>query len=185
MASNTNIDNKLVPLAKRYSDALADVAASKNETDKILDDLRTIVSSLEQVKELSDFLLHPVIPVDEKKEMVKSVFENKISTDSLNLLFILLEKNKVNIVNTILYCFEESVDEAKNILKVSVVSAVSVDEDLKQKLKDKLESKLKKSVKFDFEINPDIIAGIVLKIKDKTIDGSMATKLNGFKKILR
>ena len=40
-------------------------------------------------------------------------------------------------------------------------------------------------VKFDFETKPEIIAGIALKIQDKVIDGSMAAKLEGFKKALR
>ena len=74
---------------------------------------------------------------------------------------------------------------AKNVVKVGVVSAVEIDEDLKNKLQNKLEKKLNKSVKFDFEINPEIIAGLVLKIQDKTIDGSLAARLEGFKKSLR
>lgn len=184
MTSKT-IDNKLIPLAKRYSDALIDVAQSKNELDDVYSDLQTVSEALNSVDELSSFLSHPVIPLYEKKDMVKSVFEGKIKEDTLNLLFILLEKNKINLINTILYCFEESMDEAKNILKVNVISAVEVDEDLKQKLKEKLENKLNKAVKFEFELNPEIIAGLVLKIQDKVIDGSMAAKLEGFKKILR
>lgn len=184
MTSKT-IDNKLIPLAKRYSDALIDVAQSKNELDDVYSDLQTVSEALSSVDELNAFLSHPVIPLSEKKDMVKSVFEGKIKEDTLNLLFILLEKNKINLINTILYCFEESMDEAKNILKVSVISAVEVDDDLKLKLKEKLENKLNKAVKFEFEMNPEIIAGLVLKIQDKVIDGSMAAKLEGFKKILR
>lgn len=184
MAVN-DIDNKLIPLAKRYSDALIEVAKNKNELDEVFSDLNTVVEAIGSVKELKDFLSHPVIPQSEKKDVVKSVFEGKIQEDTLNLLNILIEKNKMKLINTILYCFNESADEAKNILKVNVISAVKVDEDLTSKLKEKLENKLHKNVKFDFEINPDIIAGLVLKINDKTIDGSMASKLQGFKKSMR
>lgn len=180
-----NIDNKSIPLAKRYSDALIEVAKNKNELDDVYSDLNTASEAMESVKELKDFLTHPVIPQKEKKEVIKSIFEGKIKQDTLNLLYILVEKNKINLLNTILYCFDESMDEAKNILKVGVVSAVQIDGDLKTKLKEKLENKFKKNIKFDFEINPDIIAGLVLKINDKTIDGSICTKLEGFKKSIR
>ena len=78
---------------------------------------------------MANFLSHPVIPVFEKKDMVKSVFEGKINNDVLNLLYILLEKNKINLLSTILYCFEESMDEAKNILKVGVVSEAEINKD--------------------------------------------------------
>ncbi len=180
-----NIDNKLLPIAKRYSDALIEVARNKNELDTVYSDLQAVSEALNSVDELKKFLAHPVIPHADKKEVLKNIFEGKINTDTLNLIYILSEKNKTNLVDTILYCFEQSMDEAKNILKVGVVSAVEIDDDLKAKLREKLESKLKKSVKFDFEINPDIIAGLILKINDKTIDGSMAAKLEGFKKLLR
>lgn len=183
--TSKNIDNKLIPLAKRYSEALTEVAKDRQELDTVWTDLQTVEESLKSVKEMASFLSHPVIPVSEKKDMVKAVFEGKINNDVLNLVYILLEKNKINLLSTILYCFEESMDEAKNILKVGVVSAIDIDEDLKQKLKDKLEGKLNKSVKFDFETKPEIIAGVVLKIQDKVIDGSMAAKLESFKKVLR
>ena len=169
-----NIDNKLLPIAKRYSDALIEVARNKNELDTVYSDLQAVSEALNSVDELKKFLAHPVIPHADKKEVLKNIFEGKINTDTLNLIYILSEKNKTNLVDTILYCFEQSMDEAKNILKVGVVSAVEIDD-----------AKLKKSVKFDFEINPDIIAGLILKINDKTIDGSMAAKLEGFKKLLR
>ena len=129
MTSKT-IDNKLIPLAQRYSDALIEVAKNRNELDIVYTDLKTVAESLESVKEMADFLSHPVIPLFEKKEMVKNVFEGKINNDVLNLLFILLEKNKINLIPAVLYCFEESLDKAKNILKVGVVSAVEIDEDL-------------------------------------------------------
>lgn len=183
--TSKNIDNKLIPIAKRYSEALTDIAKDKNELDAVWADLQTVEESITSVKEMASFLSHPVIPVSEKKDMVKAVFEGKINDFVLNLVYILLEKNKSNLLSTILYCFEESMDEAKNIMKVGVVSAIEIDEDLKQKLKDKLEGKLNKSVKFDFETKPEIIAGVVLKIQDKVIDGSMAARLESFKKALR
>ena len=180
-----NIDNKLIPLAKRYSDALLAVAEQKGKLDAIYGDLKTVVDSLESVNELAVFLSHPAIPYSEKKDVIQSIFSNRIEQDTLVFLYLLLEKNKLNLVGTVLHCFEDSIDNAKNILNVGVVSAVEVDEDLRHRLQEKLESKLHKTIKFDFSVNPDILAGLILKIKDKTIDGSMASKLAWFKKLLR
>ena len=183
--SQTKIDNKQLPLAKRYSDAIISVAQDRNEVDEVFADIKNVSDCLNLVEKMKTFLVHPVIPVSEKKDMISSIFNGKIKKSSLNLLLILLEKNRINILDTIKYCYEEAMDEAKNVVKVGVVSAVEIDEDLKNKLQNKLEKKLNKSVKFDFEINPEIIAGLVLKIQDKTIDGSLAARLEGFKKTLR
>lgn len=182
-----NIDNKLIPLAKRYSEALLEIAKNKNELDEVYSELANVVELLndsDNLKNFKEFLSHPVIPAEEKKDLLKSIFEGRLKEYTLNLLYILIEKNKINLLPVILYCFDEEMDEAKNILKVGVVSAVEMDSDSVSRLKEKLENKLHKSVKFVFEVNPDIIAGLILKINDKTIDGSMASKLQGFKKML-
>ena len=185
MGQKLKIDNKLLPLAKRYSDAIIAVAKDRGEIDEVFTDLTTVSESLDMVTKMRDFLMHPVIPFAEKKDMIKSVFQGRIQPSTLSLMFILTEKSRLNLLETIKYCYEESMDEAKNIVKVGVVSAVEIDGDLKQSLKERLENKLHKAVKFVFDTNPDIIAGLILKIQDKTIDGSMAAKIEGFKKILR
>ena len=206
-----NIDNKLLPLAKRYSEALLEVAKNRNELDEVFSELCNVVDLLEDSDaddskhalkldkvsitnqsaviltkrpSVTAGVLHELKQIAEKKDLLKSVFESKLKNDVLNLLYILAEKNKINLLPSILYCFEAEMDKAKNILKVGVVSAIELDSDSVSRLKEKLEQKLHKSVKFEFEVNPDIIAGLVLKIQDKTIDGSMATKLQGFKKML-
>lgn len=185
MTSTLKTDNKLIPLAKRYSDAIVSVALERNETDDVFADMANVSDSLNLVPKMREFLAHPVIPFAEKKDMIDSVFKGRLKECTMNLLYVLLEKNRINLLDTIRYCYENSANEAKNILKVGVVSAIEVDEDLKQRLKERLESKLNKTVQFEFEINPEIIAGLVLKIQDKTIDGSMSSKIEGFKKILR
>lgn len=178
------IDNKLIAPAKRYSDAILEIAKEKNELDSVFEDLKNVSEIYNYSAEMKEFLNHPVIPLSEKKELVKSVFEGKITKDTLNLLFTLLDKNKFSLIDAICYCFENSLNEAKNILKVDVISAVEVDNDLKENLKTKLENKLNKQIALNFEIRPEIIAGMILKIKDKTIDGSMAHKLQSLKKHL-
>ena len=185
MGQKLKIDNKLLPLAKRYSDAIIAVAKDRGEIDEVFTDLTTVSESLDMVTKMRDFLMHPVIPFAEKKDMIKSVFQGRIQPSTLSLMFILTEKSRLNLLETIKYCYEESMDEAKNIVKVGVVSAVEIDGDLKQSLKERLENKLHKAVKFVFDINPDIIAGLILKIQDKTREGAMAGKIEGFKKLLR
>lgn len=180
-----NVDNKLIPVAKRYSDAILETAKENDILDMIFNDLTTVCESLDSVGELKSFLSHPVISFNEKKEMVTAIFSGRVNNLVLNLLYILLESNKIALIDTILYCYQQSLDEAKNILTVGVVSAVKIDKDLKEKLQQKLEEKFHKNVKFDFNTNSDIIAGLILKIKDKTIDGSVASKIEAFKKTLK
>ncbi len=179
-----NIDNKLIAPAKRYAEAILEIAQSKGKLDEIYADILAVVEAYNASEDLRNFINHPVIPIDEKKDAINSIFKGKINDDVFNMLNILAERNKFSLMPVILYCYEQGLDEAKNILKVGVVSAVEVDEDLKESLKNKLENKLHKSIKLDFEVNPEIIAGLILKIEDKTIDGSMKHKLESLERQL-
>lgn len=179
-----NFDNKLILQAKRYADAILEVAKSKSEMDRTYEDLKTVSSVYDSSEDLRNFLVHPVIPIKEKKDTIKTIFEGKVTDDVLHFLYILLDKNKLSLLDTILYCYEDAMDEAKNILKVDVVSAVDVDSDQKEALRMKLQNKLQKEIKLHFEINPEIIAGLILKIGDKTIDGSMSNKLDNLQRQL-
>lgn len=183
-AQRKGVDNKLILAAKRYAEAILEIAKSKNELDKVFEDFSTVTNVYDENEEFRNFINHPAIPAADKKDAVKQIFEGKISEDTLNLLNILIEKNKYSLIDTIAYCYELLLDEVKNILKVDVISAVEMDDDLKESLKNKLESKLQKTVKLDYEIKPEIIAGVILKIKDKTIDGSLAHKLDSLQRQL-
>ena len=113
----TNIDKRLISLSRRYSDAILDIAKEKNELDNVFSDLKNVVTVYDYSDEMREFLAHPAISHKDKKELIQSVFEGKISTVTLNLLYTLVDKNKFNLIDTILYCYENSLNEAKNILK--------------------------------------------------------------------
>ncbi len=99
----------------------------------------------------------------------------------VNFLKILVDKNRFSLFNDILSAYRETLDDINNISKVRVTSAVEMTKEAQDKLKSKLEEKLKKKVVFDMDINPDIIAGLVIKIGDNVVDMSLKHKLEDFK----
>ncbi|MDD3594474.1 MAG: ATP synthase F1 subunit delta [Candidatus Gastranaerophilales bacterium] len=185
MAENTTkINNKLSSLARRYSKALIKTAQEKNELDTVFNDLKLVDETYSNSSDMAEFLLHPVVTINDKKDVLKSVFDGKISNITLNFLFLLVDENKINLLPTIIYTYEEEYDEIKNIVKVEVISAIEIDEDLKTSLKAKLENKLQKEIKPEYKTDPSILAGLMLKFRDKIIDASLANKLKHFEKQL-
>lgn len=177
----TNTKNTLI--AQRYADAIVEIAKDgKLSYSKISTDLALIDSILSQSKDLKEFLENPLISVEDKKEIIQKVFSDEIDNLIANFLMILIEKNRFNVFNDILIAYNKSIDDINNISRVSVTSAVEMTEDAKAKLKNKLETKMHKSISFDWEINPDIIAGLVIKMGDNVIDMSMKNKLEALSK---
>lgn len=179
-----NIDVKQIRIAKRYADALVESAKDSNLLQKVFDDLKLVESTLTTSTELKEFLEKPVISHDDKKDVIAQVFKNSVSEATLNFLLLLVDNNRFNLFEATVVEYSDRLDEINNIVKVKVVSAVDLNEDMKNKLIQKLEQKVSKKVVADYVLKPEIIAGLVIEINDKTIDTSLKTKLNNMKKQL-
>ena len=67
---------------------------------------------------------------------------------------------------------------------MEVVTAIELTDEIKNKLIDKLQNIYNKQIKIKTKIDEDILAGMMLKIGDKVIDGSIKAKLNKMKSTL-
>lgn len=170
-------------IADRYADALVSTAKDGKLTfEKISDNLNSVESTLNQSKDLQEFLTMPLVSIEDKKEIIDKVFSHEIDTLIVNFLKVLIDKNRFALFDDILESYNKSLDNINNISRVQVTSAVEMTEEAKKKLKIKLEEKLGLNVLLDLEINQEIIAGLVVKIGDNVIDMSLKHKLEDLSK---
>lgn len=177
----TNSKNTLI--AERYSEALVKIASEGKLTfEKISTDLNLIENILTDSKDLEKFLTNPIIAIEDKKEIIDKVFANEIDNLIINFLKLLVDRNRFDTFRDILDSYNIALDDKNNISRIKVISAVQMSDDAKNKLKNKLETKLKKNVVFDLDIDPNIIAGLVIKLGDNVIDMSLKHKLEDLSK---
>lgn len=175
----TNTKNNLI--AKRYADALIDLVRDK-DVQNINSQLKSIKDSLKESSELSDFMSNPVISADDKKEVISKLLTNKVDNLLINFIKLLIEKDRFSTFEDISEIFDAEVDKINNIKRVNVISAIEMNDELKTQLKEKLSYKLNKNVELATEVNPQIIAGLVIKIDDNVIDLSLEHKFEEMKK---
>lgn len=175
--------NKFLVVSKRYAKALVELQDAGVITSKeILADLKTIGDTLKDSPDLFEVLSNPVVGIDDKKEIIDTIFQNEITVTVKNFVKVLIEKNRFSAFKYIVYAYEHELDLINGLERVEVVSAVTMREEAKHNLKKKLEEKLKKSVIINFEQDPEIIAGLVIKIGDSVIDTSLKHKLEDLSK---
>lgn len=179
-----NIDVKQIKIAKRYAEALFENSNISNKLQLVFDNLKLIESVLNENFELKSFLENPVISHSDKKDVISEIFNEHVDESVKNLLFLLIDNNRFDLFFGVVIAYSNKLDETNNILKVKVISAVEVSEELKNALVQKLENKVSKKVVPEYEIKPEIIAGLIIEVSDKTIDTSLKTKLNNLKKQL-
>ncbi len=171
-------------VADRYSIAFIELAEKHNELDKFNTDLALVKQTIKENRDLKDFLEHPLIQINDKKEIIDRVFKDYISVYTVNLIKLLIDKNRIFILSLISDHYKEHLNKKRNISTAKVITAVEIDEETRNRLKEKLENIFNEKIIIETTIDKEIIAGMIVRIGDKIIDGSIKTKLETMKKQL-
>lgn len=169
-----NMSYKNETISKRYSRAL--IESAHDEIDVIRDDLGLIKETIKSSSDLRDVILNPTFNEEKVEEILVEIFASKISAKTLNFLKMLVKAHRMDIFEDIAYWYCEFDDELKNKLKVSVISAIVLNDETKDRLKQKLEEKFKKTILLNYKVDESIIGGLIIKANDKIIDGSLKSK---------
>ncbi|MGL5427334.1 MAG: ATP synthase F1 subunit delta, partial [Cetobacterium sp.] len=126
-------------IGKRYAEAIYDVAVQKNEVKSVYEVLNSVMELFKTDIDFKNFITHPLIKENEKKETLKKIFSD--SNDGLEILFFILEKGRISQIREIVAEYVK-LDYAKNqILDVEATFAASLTEEQKEKLSKNLEKK--------------------------------------------
>ncbi|MGL4358416.1 ATP synthase F1 subunit delta [Cetobacterium sp.] len=162
-------------IGKRYAEAIYDVAVQKNEVKSVYEVLNSVMELFKTDIDFKNFITHPLIKENEKKETLKKIFSD--SNDGLEILFFILEKGRISQIREIVAEYVK-LDYAKNqILDVEATFAASLTEEQKEKLSKNLEKKTGKKIKLVVNVDKSLIGGGIIRIGDEVIDGSIRRQL--------
>jgi F-type H+-transporting ATPase subunit delta len=172
-------------ISKTYGDALFDLCLETNTIDVVEAEILALKEAFTQNAELYKLLNHPKITKEEKVAFIENILKGRASEQVTGFLVIIVDKGRYGEIDNIFDYFLARVREYKNIGVAKVTSAISLTEDQKAKLRDKLLSTTK-YVQFDieYEVDHELIGGLVIRIGDRVVDSSIRTKLNKMSKQL-
>lgn len=177
---------KQIILARRYAKAVFSVGTENDKLAEYNEALQAFASLYETSPEVKDALVNPLYPADVKAKVmagiVASADVDSVITKFLNLL---VEKQRADILPEIAEEFKIMVDDAQNLSHGTVISAVELSEALQSKIQDTLEKLTGKKVELTASVDESIIGGMVAKVGDLVLDGSIKTQLAGLKESIK
>lgn len=168
-------------VAKRYGQALLQIGQEKDSIDRYQEDLKLVVDTMENSAELKEFLISQTVSVDEKKNIVKQVFTDKVDANIVNLLCVVIDKNREAFIADIYSVFCALADEVRNIAYADVVSAYPLTDEQETALSAQLAKMSGKTVKLNVSVDASLLAGMVVTFGDKVYDGTVGARLAGMK----
>jgi F-type H+-transporting ATPase subunit delta len=116
------------------------------------------------------------------EQLISAVQADKNLSNFLNLL---VEKKRAGILPEIATEFQGLVDDDQNVSRGKIVSATEITEELRAKVQATLENITGKKVILTSEVDPSIIGGIIAKVGDLVMDGSIKTQLAGLNESIK
>lgn len=172
-------------VSKVYGDALFETAMEKERMDVIYEEVVSLVPVLEGNPELMALLNNPRVVKEEKVSIIHQVFSGRVTEGLMGFLTIVVEKDRQNDLLPVFDYFIRRVKEFKRIGAASVVSAVELSEEQKERLREKLLASTDYVMfEMDYQVDPALIGGMVIRIGDRVVDSSIRTRLYEMKKEL-
>ena len=169
-------------LAKRYAKAIFTIGQEQENYEEYNEVLQGVATLFTETPEVADALTNPLYPMDVKEKVMTGLVAS-IGVDAVmgNFLNLLVQKKRAEILPEIANAYKTMVDEAKNISHGNVISAVELSDELKNNIQSVLEKLTGKKVELTTSVDPSIIGGMVDKVGDLVLDGSIKTQLAGLK----
>ncbi len=169
-------------VSDRYASALYDLAAEKKLVDPVLEDLSNLKKILKDNKELSLVVKSPLITSIDKLNIFESLLK-KINANELTSTFLkVIEKNKrFSNLASIITQFMNINSQKRGDVLADITSADELNDDQKNNITNQLKSILGDKLSLSFDVDKNIMGGLIVKVGSKMIDTSLANKINKLK----
>ncbi|OGQ35407.1 MAG: ATP synthase F1 subunit delta [Deltaproteobacteria bacterium RIFCSPHIGHO2_12_FULL_43_9] len=166
-------------LAKRYARALSELSGEEDTSQEVADSLSRITAALSISVELKDALLNPVFPIQQRMDTLRGVSEYlKLDDVTARFLFVLLQNKRFDHVQMVEKIFKRLVDRKLNRIQIDVSSAHPVDKKISKNLEKVFETLTNREASVRYQIDPQLIGGLVFKIGSLVFDSSIANQLD-------
>jgi F-type H+-transporting ATPase subunit delta len=166
---------------KNFAKALYEIGRENNLVDNLIKDLEDVEEKLDDNIELRRFLSDQHVSADAKQQALEKVFADFISEKTYNFLHLLIKNRALDYLDQIIEEIKKAKHEKENIVEVVAISPEAIDAATQQRISRILSLKTDKKIIIKSLIDKSLIGGLVIKIGDTVIDGSIRGKINRLK----
>jgi F-type H+-transporting ATPase subunit delta len=171
-------------IAVRYAKALFLLAQEKEILENVRADIEMVIKAIRDSDQFRAYLKSPVVKSVQKFKLITEAFGGSINEVTLNFLGIVIRNKREDHLEDIARRFNDVYRNYKGIKSVSITTAISLNEQLKQNLNTLLASVYKADIELELYKEPSILGGFVLKVGDQQYDASVSTGLKKMRKTL-
>tara|TARA_A100001037_G_scaffold301294_1_gene330463 strand:+ start:2761 stop:3300 length:540 start_codon:yes stop_codon:yes gene_type:complete len=167
----------------RYAQALFELASQEDKHEEWLAELKEV----EEVLSNSDFqglLNHAEVSVEQKHSAVQEAFHDNHPMIK-NLVLLLIKNSVIDCINDLVESYEDLLDVHFGRQRIAITTAVKLNASQVKSMTQVVKKIVDKEVVLDTHVDESIIGGVVIKIGDQLLDGSIKTQLDDMRKAIK
>lgn len=169
-------------VARRYAQALLELGVEHGDLDKLVDDVATLAAAWETSADLRNAIENPLVAHAAKKAVMADLADRiGASPTAHHALGLLVDRRRTKALPYIARTLFELADARKGVLRAEVTTAVALTESYYSRLQAQLEKMTGKRVVLHRATDPSILGGVVTRLGDRVIDGSLRTRLQALR----
>jgi F-type H+-transporting ATPase subunit delta len=176
LVAGTVFDESTGEVARNYADAL--LAALGDGAGPVLDELDEIVADVVRGQpRFAELMTGPTMALSDRDRVLVELFGGRAMPPVVNLLRVLNRHGRLGLLAPILALARDEWDRKQGRRPVTVRSAVPLDDAQRSALQGRLSKLIGATPVLTLEVDPSLIAGLVVQVGDDVYDASVRTRL--------
>ena len=171
-------------IAVEYGDGLFELACDEKLTDRLYEETRALRQLLRDEPAYASLMEARTVPREEKDRLLKEAFEGKVHPYLYNFLALMNDRGYFGYLPSCFSRYEDRYLLLKNLKRVTVRSAVPLDDQSKERIKASVEKKLGAKIEPLYITDPSLVAGLRIEADGVLIENSAKSALDGLKRHL-
>ena len=177
---------KNLAIARRYAKALLLIGKEDGQAEAYRQELVSLSELLEKEMELERVISNPLYDISSRRKLLEIVIGKlDLSRVTISFIMFLFDKGRIGFIRNISDYYEKLADELKGVARAELISATDLSTGAVDKIRRSISDMIGKEVILDAKQDPGIIGGVVTRIGDLVLDGSIKTQLLNMKESLK
>ena len=177
---------KNLAIARRYAKALLLIGKEDGNAETYRDELEGVANLISRNDELEQAISNPLYDAVGRKKVLETLIAKiDVSVVMRSFLLLLFDKGRIGFVASINDFYQKLADDLKGVARASLVSATELSSEAVEKIRATLSKKTGRDIILDVEQDPGLIGGIVTRMGDLVLDGSIKTQLLNMRESLK
>jgi F-type H+-transporting ATPase subunit delta len=164
-------------IARNYAEAALELARKANDLRGWGEMLDNIANAMESDRRLRVFLESPRVSAQKKNEVFQKAYGATLPANFVKFLQALVRNRRQMLIPEISHEYNDLVDQVEGRVHASVTVAREADEVDRGVIKSQLSRAIGKDVVPHFRVDPAILGGVVVRVGDTVLDGSVRRRL--------